>query len=154
MSTSNDLLELLPHRPPMRLLEEIVEVVAGRSARARRRAHPGDWYFDGHFPGDPVVPAIILVEMLAQTGGLAAHKGGDHASSPKTYRVAAFAGFKFPAGAGPGSLLEVEARVVAELGNLVRIEGEVKADGRTVAIGGITLAELPSPTAAATHAKT
>ena len=65
------LIDCLPHQPPMRLLEEIVQLTRGETATARRVAKPEDFYFQGHFPGQPVVPAVILIELLAQTGGLA-----------------------------------------------------------------------------------
>jgi len=47
-------LEMLPHRPPLLLIEEILEIRLGERARARRRARADDWYFKGHFPHDPV----------------------------------------------------------------------------------------------------
>ena len=56
MSDHRALLDLLPHRPPMRLVQEIVSVDPGRAARARRVTRPEDWYFQGHFPDDPIVP--------------------------------------------------------------------------------------------------
>ena len=61
-----DLLDLLPHRPPMRLLDAIVDLVPGQSACGRRDLRPDDFFFDGHFPGEPIVPAVMLVEMIAQ----------------------------------------------------------------------------------------
>ena len=134
-------LDLLPHQPPMRLLEEITSVGPGGQAVGRRLAKPEDFYFQGHFPQDPVVPAVILIEMVAQAGGLAA--GAPNAGeSPATLqlRVAAIGSFKFPAAARPGALLEVSARVVGKLGGLYKIDGVVTADGIVVARGGLTLA--------------
>src|SRR5712671_6219475 len=81
--------DLLPHRPPMRLVEEIADLVAGESARGLRVARPEDWYFQGHFPDDPIVPAIVLIELLSQTGGVAAASGGDRPGSAAVLRVAA-----------------------------------------------------------------
>jgi 3-hydroxyacyl-[acyl-carrier-protein] dehydratase len=134
--------DLLPHRPPMRLVETIADLVAGESARGLRVTRPEDWYFQGHFPGDPVVPAIVLIELLAQTGGLAAQSGGESSGSPVMFRLAALGPFKFPAGARPHQTLDARARVVGRIGGLIKIEGEVLADGVRVAIGSVTLADV------------
>jgi len=132
-------LQRLPHAEPMRLVQEVLEVRPGEMARCTRRADPGDWYFQGHFPGTPVIPAIVLVELLAQTGGLAAASADS--DTPLALRVAAFGGFKFPRGSGPGVTLEATARVAGRMGGLYKIEGEVTADGVVVATGSLTLAE-------------
>jgi 3-hydroxyacyl-[acyl-carrier-protein] dehydratase len=134
-------LDLLPHQPPMRLLEEIISVSPGGQTVGRRLAKPEDFYFQGHFPQDPVVPAVILIEMVAQAGGLAA-AAPSAGESPATLqlRVAAIGSFKFPAAARPGALLEVSARVVGKLGDLYKIDGVVTADGIIVAAGSLTLA--------------
>jgi len=139
--TADPRLDLLPHRPPMRLVEEILEVVPGRSARGRRATRVDDWYFQGHFPGNPIVPAAVLVELLAQTGGFAACSASDSHLSARKLRVAAVSAFKFPGAARPPAVLEAVAHVVGRIGGMTKIEGEVTADGVRVAVGGVTLAE-------------
>jgi 3-hydroxyacyl-[acyl-carrier-protein] dehydratase len=134
-------IDYLPHQPPMRLLEDVRDVVPGVQAIGLRVADPSDFYFQGHFPGQPVVPAIILIEMLAQTGGIAAAAPADGAAtSPLQLRVAAVGPFKFPHAAGPRAILEARARVAGRLGSMIKIEGEVRADGQVVASGSLTLA--------------
>lgn len=134
-------LDLLPHQPPMRLLEDVVSVGPGKEAVGVRLAKLDDFYFQGHFPQDPVVPAVILIEMVAQVGGLAAGapRPGEE-PRPLQLRVAAIGPFKFPAAARPGARLEASARVAGSLGGLYKIEGAVTADGIVVATGSLTLA--------------
>lgn len=134
-------LDLLPHQPPMRLLEEVVSIGPGKEAVGWRLSKPEDFYFQGHFPGDPVVPAIILVEMVAQVGGLAVGvPDPGEELRPLQLRVAAIGPFKFPAAARPGARLEASARVAGSLGVLYKIDGTVTADGIVVAAGSLTLA--------------
>ena len=134
-------IDRLPHRPPMRLLEDVIGLVPGASCVARRRTHADDFFFQGHFPGAPVVPAVILVEMIAQAGGLAAGTGAAQADRTLRLRVAALGPCKFPAAARAEQSLEVEARVVGQLGAMYKIEGSVRADGTVVASGSVTLAD-------------
>lgn len=134
-------IDCLPHQPPMRLLEDVVDVTPGERATGRRLTRPDDFFFQGHFPGQPVVPAIILVELLAQTGGIAvAAPSPGAAPFILQLRVAAIGPFKFPAAAGSGMMLEARARVAGRMGSLFKIEGTVTADGLLVATGSLTLA--------------
>ena len=85
-----------------------------------------------------------MIELLAQTGGLAAASGVERSLSGHL-RVAAIGPFKFPGSARPHQLLDARARVVGQVGRMIKIEGDVFADGVRVAAGSVTLADVADP---------
>ncbi len=125
----------LPHRAPFIFVDEVVELHAGESARCHKTFLPEEPFFRGHFPGDPLVPGVILAEALAQTAGLAAGQPG------KAFRLSAIKGMKFPRAARPGDSIVLAARKVAAVGGLWQFEVTAQVAGQVVAEGVVVLSE-------------
>ncbi len=98
--------DLLPHRPPFLFVDEIVELVPGRSARAIWRLTGDEWFFSGHFPGRPTLPGVLMCEAIAQVGALAVL--GDDRFAGKLPLFGGLDRARFRRQVGPGDELVLE----------------------------------------------
>jgi 3-hydroxyacyl-[acyl-carrier-protein] dehydratase len=119
--------DLLPHRHPFLFVDEILDLVPGESARARWHVDPAAHFFAGHFPGNPILPGVIIIEALAQTGAIAALAEPDTSG-----KLALFAGIgraRFRRVVRPGEELVLETRLTRRRGPLGAGEGTATVDG-------------------------
>lgn len=121
----------LPHREPFVFIDEVLEIIAGDSARGVKVFAPEEPFFRGHFPGDPLVPGVLLTEALAQTAGIAAGQPG--------LRLAAVKMMKFPRPVRPSQPVELLARKLGEAGGLFQFAVTATVAGEVVAEGAVVL---------------
>lgn len=132
-------LEHLPHRPPFVFVHELVANEPGVSAECATRFAPDDPMFAGHFPGNPLVPGVILTEALAQTAGIAAASGFPEDARP-LFLLSAIRGMKFPRATRPGETIQLRAEKIAAMGELLQFKVRATVGDETVAEGEIVLA--------------
>jgi len=134
----------LPHRPPFIFIDEIEKLDAGLQAEARKQFSGEEPFFQGHFPGNPIVPGVLLAEGMAQTAGIAIGGPG------KTFLLTAIRSMKFLRPIRPREEIHFRAKRVGETGGLVqcaveaRVEGELVAEGQLILAAAATRRDLRS----------
>lgn len=136
MLSITEIMELLPHRYPFLLVDRVVEHDPGKRIVCIKNVTMNEPFFMGHFPGHPIMPGVLIIEALAQGGGILALKamGGEK-------KIAYFAGIdncKFRKPVVPGDQLRLELDVVANKGPVWKMHGEAKVDGILVAKADVT----------------
>ena len=120
--------EVLPHRPPFLLLDEITEIAPGASARGLWRLTGDEWFFSGHFPGRPTLPGVLMVESLAQLGAAAVLVDERHAG-----KLPLFGGIdkaRFRRQVVPGDTLDLEVTMGRVGGTAGRGSGRASVAGQ------------------------
>jgi len=138
--SADELMRLLPHRPPFFFLKRLREWTLGVRALAEVEFDGSEEFLRGHFPGHPIVPGVILVEACAQTAGLALAARND--SVPTAARppsLAKIITMKFRAPVRPRELLEVEAIVTTRFENSGAVEVTMRRGGVSVAEGALAI---------------
>lgn len=123
----------LPHREPFVFVDEVLELDAGASARGVKTFRGEEAFFAGHFPGEPIVPGVILTEALAQIAGIAAGESGVR------FLLSAVRLMKFYRAVQPGERIELAATKAGGMGGLLSFEVRATVDGVPVAEGQIIL---------------
>ncbi len=135
---------LLPHRYPFLLVDRVVEFEPGKRILAWKNVTGNEPFFQGHFPGHPVMPGVLVLEALAQTGGLLTQLSREAAGTPvsetMSYLVKIDAA-KFSRMIVPGDRIELEVVLKRVIRNMAMYAGTARVDGETAACAEILCAE-------------
>lgn len=130
--------KIIPQRPPFLMIDKVEECVAGESVRAYKNVNINEWYFQGHFPGNPIMPGVLITEALAQTGAVAILSLEENKG-----KNALFGGIdkmKFKKIVKPGDVLKLEVKIIKKKGPIGVGEAIASVDGNIVAKGELTFA--------------
>lgn len=127
--------KLLPHRYPFLLVDRVVSIEPGKALRAYKNVSVNEPFFEGHFPGHPVMPGVLVLEALAQASAILAYRSTGFDPSRKVTYLMAIDAAKFRKPTVPGDRLELEVEVLRFKGSILKTRGVAKVDGEVVAEG-------------------
>lgn len=136
----------LPHRYPMLLVDRVERIEPGVSITATKAVTINESFFQGHFPGRPIMPGVLIVEALAQAAGVLAVESFGLADSGKLVYFMAIEGAKFRAPVEPGVLLTLEVEFVQKRATVSKFAGRALVNGKVAAEANFTamIADPPS----------
>ena len=123
----------LPHRYPMLLVDRVEALIPGRSIAAIKAVTINEDFFNGHFPGRPIMPGVLIVEALAQAAGILAVESFGLVGSGKLVYFMAIDSAKFRAPVEPGVLLRLEVEFVQKRATVCKFAGRALVDGKVAA---------------------
>lgn len=138
MLNKDEIKNIIPQREPFLMIDEVEEYTPGVGATAYKYVNEDEWYFKGHFPGNPIMPGVLITESLAQTGAVAilsveANKG-------KNALFGGINNMKFKKMVVPGDKLKLEVKIIKQKGPIGVGEAIATVEGQVVAKGELTFA--------------
>lgn len=120
----NEIMDLIPHRIPMLLIDKLTDVKLGESATGIKNVTMNEWFFQGHFPGHPVMPGVLIVEAMAQAAGVLVTKSMGENSADKLVYFMSIEEAKFRKPVVPGDTLKLKVSLLKSRGNIWKFRGE------------------------------
>jgi 3-hydroxyacyl-[acyl-carrier-protein] dehydratase len=129
MLTINEIMKYLPHRYPFLLVDRIVDLKPGERALGVKNVTINEPFFQGHFPGQPIMPGVLVIEAMAQVAGVMAFRSG---MEGKSVYFMSIENAKFRRPIVPGDQVMMEIKVLKQRGNVWKFSGVATVDGKPV----------------------
>ena len=134
--------QLLPHRYPFLLVDRVTEFEANKRIVGIKNVTINEPFFQGHFPGHPVMPGVLVIEALAQAGGILTQLSHQSAATDKLFYLVKIDNAKFSRMVVPGDRLELNVELKRTIRNMALYQGVARVDGEQVACAEILCAEV------------
>jgi 3-hydroxymyristoyl/3-hydroxydecanoyl-(acyl carrier protein) dehydratase len=128
----------LPHGPAFRFIDAVTRLEPGASAVATYRVRGDEFFLPAHFPGNPILPGVVMIEAVAQLGGIIVQTDPERPPLGNLL-LAAVQNARINGSAGPGETIEIHARLTGRMGGLAMVEGEVLAGDKKLLTTRVTL---------------
>ncbi len=122
------IMEILPHRYPFLLVDRIVELERGKAITGIKNVTMNEPFFQGHFPAEPVMPGVLILEALAQTGGILAHFSGPDTVGGRLVYFAGIDKARFRWIVRPGDQLTLKLEMIKQKGKLTKMAAKAYVD--------------------------
>jgi 3-hydroxyacyl-[acyl-carrier-protein] dehydratase len=139
MMNIEEIKNILPHRYPFLLVDRVLEVQNGKYCKALKNISGNEEVFQGHFPGQAVLPGVMIIEALAQTAGIVIHSGKEDSSSSEIVFFAGIDKAKFRIPVVPGDQLVLETNLISQRRNFWVFEGKASVKDKLAAQAEIKL---------------
>jgi 3-hydroxyacyl-[acyl-carrier-protein] dehydratase len=127
----HEILEYLPHRYPILLVDRVLDVVPGERITALKNVSMNEPFFPGHYPHHPVMPGVLIVEAMAQTAAILSFKTmGGKPDDKSVYYFVGIDGARFKRPVSPGDQLIMEVSITANKRGMWKFAGQAKVDGQ------------------------
>jgi len=134
--------EYLPHRYPFLLVDRVIDLDLGKTITAIKNVTINEPFFDGHFPGLPIMPGVLIIEAMAQAAGILGFKTLDKKlSDGSIYMFVGADKMRFKKPVVPGDQLTLKAAIVSSRSGLWKFDCRAEVDGKMVAAGQILCAD-------------
>jgi beta-hydroxyacyl-[acyl carrier protein] dehydratase FabZ len=134
------IMTMLPHRYPFLLVDRVLELEPGVHVKAYKNVTANENFFQGHFPGQPIMPGVLILEALAQAGGIFVVESLGLDAGNKLFLFTGIDEVKFRRQVVPGDQLMLEAKVLRHKLNIWKMHGTATVDGKLAAEGVISAA--------------
>lgn len=129
------ILEILPHRYPFVMVDRVTEILPGKSIRGHKMVSYNEPWSQGHFPGRPILPGVLIIEALAQIGGILAYASEPFDTSNSLMYFLGIDKAKFRHTVTPGDKLDLMVEVLHHRSNVWKLRGEATVEGTLCASG-------------------